>query len=129
MMNMDIVVMCLILFTFKFFHYQLMEFVKMLLLFVQTTLYQHMLMYQFLEKVQLMSWTITSEKEYNLDITERGKKTCLSLHHNRISIFGMFMVQEVITSNQKIKWINTCPLRLGKVLKDFAVDNIRKKLI
>ena len=39
----------------------------------------------------------------------------------------MFMVQEVITSNQKMKWINTCPLLLGKVLKDFAVDNMRKK--
>ena len=75
-----------------------------------------------------MSWTITSEKEYNLDITERRKKTCFSLHLNRISIFGMLMVQESITSMQKIKWINTSPLRFGNVLKDFAVDNMRKKL-
>ena len=69
------------------FRYQFMELVKMLLLFVQTTLYQHMFKYQSLEKVRLMSWTITSEKEYGLHITERGKKTCLSLHHNIESAF------------------------------------------
>ena len=33
------------------FHYQFMELAKMLLLFVQTTLYQHMFIYQSLEKV------------------------------------------------------------------------------
>ena len=75
-----------------------------------------------------MSWTITSEKEYNLDITERRKKICFSLHPNRISIFGILMVQESITSMQKIKWINTCPLRFGNALKDFTVDNMRNKL-
>ena len=74
-----------------------------------------------------MSWTITSEKEYGLDITERGKKTCLSLHHNRISIFGTLMVQGSVTSKQKFIWINTCPLHLGNALKHFTVDNMRNQ--
>ena len=70
---------------------------------------------------------ITSEKEYGLDITEREKKTCLNLHHNRISIFGTLMVQESVTSKQKIKCINTCPLHLGSALKKITVDNMGNK--
>ena len=85
------------------FRYQFMELVKMLLLFVQTTLYQDMFIYQSLEKVRLMSWTITSEKEYGLHITERGKNLLEFASQYRISIFGTLMVQESVNSKQKIK--------------------------
>ena len=119
MINMDIVVMCLILFTFNLFIISLWNWWKCCCYLCR----QH-----FISTCSYISLrTITSEKEYGLHITERGKKTCLSLHHNRISIFGTLMVQESVTSKQKIKWINTCLLHLGNVLKHFTVDNMRKK--
>ena len=66
---------------------------------------------------ELDGTTLTAEKLYPINLTENIKKFCLSSIINGIGI---------IKFKAKDSKIVATPLRLGKISKDFSVDNMKK---
>ena len=70
--------------------------------------------------------TLTAEKNSSINFTVLRKKFCLSLYYNRANSY--LLVND--TKNHKFKAkdfeINPTPLCLGKILKDFSADNMKK---
>ena len=63
------------------------------------------------EKRHISSWkgptqgskhTLTAEKMYSINFTEKNKKVCLSLHYNREIVTYLLMVQKFTNLKQKI---------------------------
>ena len=70
--------------------------------------------------------TLTAEKCYSVNFTERQKKFCLSLHYNRMTSYIFFNGIEICRFKPKYSEINTAQLFLANVLKHFSVDNMKK---
>ena len=70
--------------------------------------------------------TLTAEKKYSINFSEKHKKIYLSLHYN--GVISYLFVNGVETYKLKAKdlEINTTLLCLGNVSKDFSVDNMKK---
>ena len=64
--------------------------------------------------------TWNAEKEYSINFTEQHKTFCLSLHYNRMNshLFVKFKARDFE--------INSTPLCLGNVSKDFSDINLKK---
>ena len=65
--------------------------------------------------------TLTAEKEYTINFTERHKQFCLSLHYNGVNSY--LFVNGVATCKFKAKnsEINSYPMGLGSISKDFLI--------
>ena len=63
---------------------------------------------------------------YSINFTEDNKKFCLSLHYNRASSYLVVNGIEIYTFNTKDSEIVATRLYLGNILKDWAVDNMKK---
>ena len=51
---------------------------------------------------QGLEHTLSAEKMYWINVTEKSKKFCLSLHYNKENSYLLSMVQKFINLNQKI---------------------------
>ena len=51
---------------------------------------------------QGLEHTLSAEKMYSINFTEKNKKICLSLHYNKENCFCLLMVQKFINLKQKI---------------------------
>ena len=63
---------------------------------------------------------------YSINFTEDNKKFCLSLHYNRANSYLVVNDIEIYTFNTKDSEIVATRLYLGNILKDWAVDNMKK---
>ena len=71
--------------------------------------------------------TIYAEKLYSINFTENNKKFCLSLHYNRDNSYLFVNGTKICKFKAKDSEIVASPLCLGNILKDFSVDNMKKK--
>ena len=63
---------------------------------------------------------------YSINFTKDNKKFCLSLHYNRANSYLVVNGIEIYTFNTKDSEIVATRLYLGNILKDWAVDNMKK---
>ena len=70
--------------------------------------------------------TIYAEKLYSINFTENDKKFCLSLHYNGANSYLIVNGTEIHKFKAKDSEIVATPLCLGKISKDFSVDNMKK---
>ena len=63
---------------------------------------------------------------YSINFTEDNKKFCLSLQYNRANSYLVVNGIEIYTFNTKDSEIVATRLYLGNILKDWAVDNMKK---
>ena len=63
---------------------------------------------------------------YSINFSEDNKKFCLSLHYNRANSYLVVNGIEIYTFNTKDSEIVATRLYLGNILKDWAVDNMKK---
>ena len=67
--------------------------------------------------------TLTAEKNYSINFTATRKEFCLSLHYNGVNSYLFVNRTESIKFKGKDSEMNPIPLCLGKISKDFFVDN------
>ena len=70
--------------------------------------------------------TLTAEKMYSINFTEKNKKFCLSLHYNGANSYLFVNGKEIIKFKAKDSEIVAGPLCLGNISKDWPVDNMKK---
>ena len=71
--------------------------------------------------------TLTAEKLYPINFTEKNKKFCLSLHYNGANSYLFVNGTEIHKFKGKDSEIVASPLCLGNISKDFSVDNMEKQ--
>ena len=71
--------------------------------------------------------TIDAEKLYSINFTENNKKFCLSLHYNGANSYLFGNGTEIHKFKGKDFEIVASPLSLGKISKDFFIDNMKKQ--
>ena len=69
---------------------------------------------------------LTAEKFYSINFTENNTKFCLSLHYNGANSYFFDNGTKFSKFKAKDSDIVTTPLCLGNILKDFAVENMKK---
>ena len=82
---------------------------------------------QGLDPTQGLEHTLTAEKLYSINFTEKNKKFCLSLHYNGANSYLFVNGTEIIKFKAKDSEIVATPLCLGKISKDWSTDNLKKK--
>ena len=70
---------------------------------------------------------IDVEKLYSINFTENNKKFCLSLHYNGANSYLLGNGTEIHKFKGKDFEIVASPLSLGKISKDFFIDNMKKQ--
>ena len=70
--------------------------------------------------------TIHAEKIYSINFTENNKKKYLSLHYNEANSYLFVNGTEIIKFKAKYSELVPCPLCLGKISKNFSVNNMKK---
>ena len=70
--------------------------------------------------------TLTAEKGYLINFTEFRKKCCLTLHYNVANSYLFVNGVEIYKFNAKDSEINTIPLCLGNISKEFSVDSMKE---
>ena len=70
--------------------------------------------------------TLTAEKMYSINFTEKNKKFCLSLHYNGANSYLFVNGTEIIKFKAKDSEIVATPLCLGNIWKNWSVDNMKK---
>ena len=71
--------------------------------------------------------TLSAEKMYSIDFTEKNKKFCLTLHFNGTNSFLFVNGTEIVKFKAKDSEIVATLLWLRSISKDWAVDNMKKK--
>ena len=71
--------------------------------------------------------TLSAEKMYSINFTEKNKKLCLSLHYNNTNSYLFVNGTKIITFKSKNTEIHPYPLCLGNISKDWSVYNMKKK--
>ena len=71
--------------------------------------------------------TLTTEKMYSINFTEKNKKFCLSLHYNRANSYLFINGTQIHKFKVKDSKIVATPLCLGNISKDWLIDNMKKK--
>ena len=66
---------------------------------------------------------------YSINFTVTKKKFCLSLHYNEANSYLFVNGTEIIKFKAKDSNIVATPLCLGKLSKDWLVDNMKKNWI
>ena len=75
---------------------------------------------------QGLEHTLTVEKIYSINFTVTKKKFCLSRHYNGPNSFLFVNGTEIYKLKAKDSKIVASPLCLGKISKDWPVDNMKK---
>ena len=70
--------------------------------------------------------TLTAEKMYSINFTEKNKIFCLSLHYNEVNSYLFVNGTEIHKFKTKDSKIVATPLCLGKISKDWLIDNMKK---
>ena len=70
--------------------------------------------------------TIYAEKLYSINFTKTNTKFCLSLHYNGHNSYLCVNGTEIHKFKAKNSEIVATPLYLGKISKEFSVDNMKK---
>ena len=70
--------------------------------------------------------TLTPEKVYSINFTEKDKMFCLSLHYNGANSYLFVNGIEIYKFKAKDSTIVAAPLCLGNISKDWSVDNMKK---
>ena len=76
---------------------------------------------------QGLEHTLTAEKMYSINFTEKNKKFCLSLHYNGVNSYLFVNDTEIYKFKAKDSKIVTSPLCLGNISKDWLIDDMKKK--
>ena len=63
---------------------------------------------------------------YSINFTVTNKKICLSLHYNGANIYLFVNGAEICKFKAKDSEIVASPLCLGKISKDWSIDNMKK---
>ena len=75
---------------------------------------------------QGLEHTLTAEKMYSINFTVTTKKFCLSLHYNGANSYLFVNDTEIYKFKAKDSEIVATPLCLGKISKDWSLDNMKK---
>ena len=75
---------------------------------------------------QGLEYKLSAEKMYAINFTEHNKKFCLSLHYNGANSYLFVNGKEIHKFKAKDSEIVATPLCLGKISKDWSVDNMKK---
>ena len=75
---------------------------------------------------QGLEHTLSAEKMYSINFTEHNKKFCLSLHYNGASSHLFVNSTEIHKYKAKDSETIATPLCLGKISKEWSVDNMKK---
>ena len=75
---------------------------------------------------QGLEHTLTAEKMYSINFTEKNKKFCLSLHYNGANSYLFVNGTEIYKFKAKDSEIVATPLCLGNISKDWTTDNMKK---
>ena len=73
--------------------------------------------------------TLSAEKMYSIDFTEKNKKLCLTLHYNGTNSYLFVNGTEIAKFKAKDSEIVATLLWLRSISKDWAVDNMKKNRI
>ena len=76
--------------------------------------------------IQVLEHTLTAEKMYSINFTEKNKKICLSLQYNRANSYMFVNGTEIYKFRAKDSEIVASPLCLGNISKDWSIDNMKK---
>ena len=76
---------------------------------------------------QGLEQTLTTEKMYSINFTVTKKKFCLSLHYNGANSYLFVNGIKIYKFKAKGSEIVPTPLCLGKISKDWSVENMKKK--
>ena len=79
--------------------------------------------------IQGLESTLTAEKMYWINFTEKNKKFCLSLHYNGANSYLFVNGTEIYKFKAKDSEIVASPLCLGNISKDWSTDNMKKKQV
>ena len=69
--------------------------------------------------------TMSAEKMYSVNFTERNQKFCLSLHYNGANSYLFVNGTEIYKFKAKDSETAATPLCLGNISKDWSVDNMK----
>ena len=75
---------------------------------------------------QGLEHTLTAEKMYSINFTEKNKKFCLSLHYNGANSYLFVNGTEIYKFKAKDSEIVATPLCLENISKDWSVDNRKR---
>ena len=75
---------------------------------------------------QGLEHTLTAEKMYSINFTEKNKRLCLSLHGNGANSYLFVNGTEIYKFKAKDSEIVATPLCLGNISKDWLIDNMKK---
>ena len=75
---------------------------------------------------QGLEHTLTAEKMYSINFTEKNKKFCLSLHYNGANRYLFNNGTEIYKIKAKDSEIVASPLCLGNIWKDWSTDNMKE---
>ena len=75
---------------------------------------------------QGLEHTLTAEKMYSINFTEKNKTFCLSLHYNGTNSYLFVNGREIYKFKAKDSGIVASPLCLGNSSKDWSTDNMKK---
>ena len=79
--------------------------------------------------MRFIEHTLSAEKMYSINFTEKNKKLCLSLHYNNTNSYLFVNGTKIITFKSKNTEIHPYPLCLGNISKDWSVHNMKKNRI
>ena len=75
---------------------------------------------------QELESTLTAEKMYSINFTEKNKKFCLNLHYNGANSYLFVNGTEIHKFKAKDSKIVANALCLGNISKDWSTDNMKK---
>ena len=75
---------------------------------------------------QGLEHTVTTEKMYSINFSEKNKKFCLSLHYNKENSYLFVNGTEIYKFKAKDSEIHAYSLYLGNISKDWSVSNMKK---
>ena len=76
---------------------------------------------------QGLQHTLSVEKLYSINFTEKNKTFYLSMHYNKENSYLFVVGTEIIKFKSKDPDVLPRPLCLGNISKDCLVDNMKKK--
>ena len=74
---------------------------------------------------QGLEHTLSAEKMYSINFTEKNKKFCLSLHYNKENSYLFVNGTEIYKFKSKDSEILAHSLCLGNISKDWSVDDMK----
>ena len=77
-------------------------------------------------RTQDLEHTLSAEKVYSINFTEKNKKFCFSLHYNKENSYLFVNGTKIIKFKSKDPEILPHPLWLGNIPKDWSVDDMKK---